>query len=79
VSGSTAGRRRRARPAATRAAAIDDFGDTVRVPADAPRRVVSLNPTTTELLFAIGAGERLVGRTHWDVYPDSARRVPGSR
>jgi ABC-type Fe3+-hydroxamate transport system substrate-binding protein len=63
-------------PAATRAAAIDDFGDTVRVPADAPRRVVSLNPTTTELLFAIGAGKRLVGRTHWDVYPDSARRVP---
>ena len=31
---------------------------------EAPRRIVSLNPTTTELLFAIGAGGRLVGRTH---------------
>jgi ABC-type Fe3+-hydroxamate transport system substrate-binding protein len=53
----------------------DDFGDTVRVGAP-PQRIVSLNPTTTELAFALGAGRRLVGRTHWDVYPDSARLVP---
>jgi ABC-type Fe3+-hydroxamate transport system substrate-binding protein len=60
------------------AGGVDDFGDTVRLPAAgrAPRRVVSLNPTTTELLFALGAGGRLVGRTRWDVYPDSARLVP---
>jgi iron complex transport system substrate-binding protein len=40
-------------PAARRA--TDDFGDTLLV-RDAPRRIVSLNPSTTELLFAIGAG-----------------------
>ena len=56
-------------------AIVDDFGDTVRVGAR-PQRIVSLNPATTELLFAIGAGARLVGRTHWDTYPDSARLVP---
>jgi ABC-type Fe3+-hydroxamate transport system substrate-binding protein len=28
------------------------------------------------LLFALGVGPRLVGRTHWDLYPDSARAVP---
>jgi ABC-type Fe3+-hydroxamate transport system substrate-binding protein len=55
---------------------VDDFGDTVRAPGRAPARVVSLNPTTTEILFALGAGPRLAGRTHWDVYPDSARLVP---
>lgn len=57
------------------AQAVDDFGDTLppRVPA---RRIVSLVPTTTELLFALGLGARLVGRTHWDAYPDSARLVP---
>lgn len=41
-----------------------------------PTRVVSLNPTTTEIVFAIGAGNRLVGRSHWDSWPDSARFVP---
>ena len=52
----------------------DDFGQTV-VPGNA-RRIVSLNPATTEMLFAIGAGSRLIGRTTWDSYPDSARQVP---
>lgn len=39
-------------------------------------RIVSLNPTTTEILFALGAGSRLVGRTQYDAWPDSARFVP---
>jgi ABC-type Fe3+-hydroxamate transport system substrate-binding protein len=51
----------------------DDFGDTVR--ATPAHRIVSLNPVTTELLFALGAGSRVVGRTHWDLYPDAARAV----
>ena len=63
---------------------VDDFGDTI-VLADTspPRRIVSLNPTTTEILFALGAGSRLVGRTTYDNWPDSARMVadlgPGIR
>lgn len=56
-------------------ALVDDFGDTIRA-GNAPQRIVSLNPTTTELLFAIGAGPRVVGRTHWDQWPDSAKLVP---
>ena len=40
------------------------------------RRVVSLTPAVTELLFALGAGERLVGRTTWCDYPPAARAVP---
>ncbi len=38
-------------------------------------RIVSLNPTTTELLFALGARARLVGRSRWDVFPPAARRI----
>jgi ABC-type Fe3+-hydroxamate transport system substrate-binding protein len=53
----------------------DDFGDPVVVKST-PRRVVSLNPATTDLIFALGAGGRLVGRTHWDVYPAAAIAVP---
>jgi ABC-type Fe3+-hydroxamate transport system substrate-binding protein len=55
---------------------VDEFGDTLRVPAQPPQRVVSLNPTTTEIVFAIGAGRRLVGRSQWDSWPDSAKSVP---
>lgn len=56
---------------------IDDFGDTIRAGTVAsPARIASLNPATTELLFALGAGPRLVARTTWDVWPEAARRVP---
>jgi ABC-type Fe3+-hydroxamate transport system substrate-binding protein len=54
---------------------IDDFGDTVAAGTQ-PQRIVSLSPATTELVFALGAGSRLVGRSHWDTFPDSARLVP---
>ena len=54
---------------------VDDFGDTLRLAAPATR-VVSLNPNTTELVFALGYGDRLVGRTSWDLYPAAARAVP---
>ena len=53
----------------------DDFGDTI-VAGPVPKRVVSLNPTTTEIVFALGGGARLVGRTHWDLYPAEAQSVP---
>ena len=53
----------------------DDFGDTLRLTTP-PRRIISLNPATTELFFALGAGGRLVGRTHFDLYPAAAQAVP---
>lgn len=53
----------------------DDFGDTIAAGTVA-KRVVSLNPTTTEIVFALGSGDRLVGRTHWDLYPAEAQSVP---
>jgi iron complex transport system substrate-binding protein len=62
------------RVAAERAGGHDDYGHAL-VFGQAPRRLVSLNPTTTEILFAIGAGDRLVGRSQYDVFPDSARLV----
>jgi iron complex transport system substrate-binding protein len=62
-------------PAVARLPLADDAGDTVRVTMPA-RRIVSLVPATTELLFAIGAGPQLVGRTAWCDYPAEAGRVP---
>lgn len=62
-------------PPARAGAERDDFGTAIAVEAPA-RRIVSLNPTTTELLFAIGAGSHLVGRSQYDIFPDSAKLVP---
>jgi len=39
------------------------------------RRVVSLVPATTELLFAIGAGGAVAGRTKWCDYPPASAAV----
>ena len=61
-------------PAPATQAHRDDFGH--EVARGEAQRIVSLNPATTEMLFAIGAGGRVVGRTTWDSYPDAALRVP---
>jgi ABC-type Fe3+-hydroxamate transport system substrate-binding protein len=37
-----------------------------------PRRIVSLVPSLTEALFALGLGERVVGVTDWCVHPADA-------
>jgi iron complex transport system substrate-binding protein len=55
--------------------ALDDAGDPLPAPATRSR-IVSLIPATTEILFALGAGDRLVGRTHWDGWPPAVAQVP---
>jgi len=54
---------------------VDDAGDTVRLASPA-RRVVSLIPASTELLFALGADSAVVGRTSYCDYPAEAKAVP---
>jgi ABC-type Fe3+-hydroxamate transport system substrate-binding protein len=54
---------------------VDDAGDTLRLAAPV-RRIVSLNPSTTELLFALGAGDRVAGRTDACDYPEAAGSIP---
>lgn len=41
-----------------------------------PRRIVSLVPSDTYTLFALGAGDRVVGRTRWCELPAAAHAVP---
>ena len=52
----------------------DDRGAVVRLAAPA-KRIVALAPSLTELTYAAGAGERLVGVARFSDYPAAARRV----
>ena len=51
---------------------VDDMGRQVVVGA-VPQRVVSLAPSLTEVLFAVGAGDQVVGVTEWCDYPEEAK------
>lgn len=53
----------------------DDRGQTIELARPA-RRIVSLAPFITELVYAAGAGERLVAVTAYSDYPPAARRLP---
>jgi len=41
-----------------------------------PQRIVTLAPSATEMIFAVGAGDRLVGRDELSDYPPEAKNVP---
>ena len=41
-----------------------------------PQRIISLSPGVTEILFAIGAGEQVVGVTDFCVFPEKAKTLP---
>ncbi|HEY3426201.1 MAG TPA: cobalamin-binding protein [Negativicutes bacterium] len=41
-----------------------------------PQRIVSMSPGNTEILFALGAGDRVVGVTSFCDYPEQAKAKP---
>jgi len=52
----------------------DDFGNTFET-TEYPQAIVSISPSTTEILFAIGAGGQMVGRDEQSIYPEEALAV----
>ncbi|MFV2061879.1 MAG: ABC transporter substrate-binding protein [Chloroflexota bacterium] len=50
---------------------VDDEGTEVVIEA-LPERIISLSPANTEIVFGLGAGDRLVGGTDFDDYPAEA-------
>jgi iron complex transport system substrate-binding protein len=62
-------------PAAAAVTVRDMLGREVRLPAP-PRRIVSLVPSATETLFALGAEDRLAGVTDFCDHPPAARDKP---
>lgn len=54
---------------------VDDAGQTVTLDQPA-RRVISLAPHVTEMLYAAGGGSRIVGTVSYSDYPPQARDIP---
>ena len=52
----------------------DSLGNSVTIE-KRPQRIISLSPSNTETLFALGAGDRMVGRTDYCSYPEEAAQV----
>lgn len=61
--------------AASEVSVEDDDGHEIRLEQPA-ERIVSLAPHITEMVFAVGAGDRLVGATQYSDYPPEAELVP---
>ena len=53
----------------------DQLGRTLEVP-DTPRRIVSLAPSITEMVFFLGGEDRLVGVSRQSDYPEGAKALP---
>ncbi|MDP1779052.1 MAG: ABC transporter substrate-binding protein, partial [Anaerolineales bacterium] len=61
-------------PASAAITLTDGLGRSV-VMNEAAQRVLSLAPSNTEILFAIGAGSQVVGRDNFSDYPEAAKAV----
>lgn len=52
----------------------DNAGNSVTIDKE-PQKIVSLSPATTEILFALDQGDKVVGRTKYCDYPEAALAV----
>jgi iron complex transport system substrate-binding protein len=53
---------------------IDGVGRTVSIPRE-PERIVCLTPSSTEIVFAVGAGSKVVGVSEDTMYPVEAQEI----
>lgn len=53
---------------------VDDRGVEVKFD-KVPEKVISLQPSNTEILFELGVGDKIIGVTEYDLYPEEAKKI----
>ncbi len=53
----------------------DDVGNVITLASPA-KRIISLSPHVTEMIFAAGAGEQIIGTVKYSDYPEAAKAIP---
>jgi iron complex transport system substrate-binding protein len=53
---------------------VDGSGEEIALDGPA-KKIISISPSTTEILFAVGAGDRVIGRDSNSLYPEEAQAV----
>jgi iron complex transport system substrate-binding protein len=53
----------------------DDLGRTVTIPAE-PKRIVALLPSHSEMIYALSAGPKMIGRDDYSDYPPEVLKLP---
>jgi iron complex transport system substrate-binding protein len=53
---------------------VDDRGKEITFE-KTPETIISLQPSNTEILFSLGAGEKIIGATDYDTYPEAANDI----
>ena len=54
---------------------VTDYLGTEMEFTEAPQRIASLSPSCTEILFALGLGDQVVGVSNWCTYPKAAQSI----
>ncbi len=63
-------------PSPTPTVALDDFGTPISFPSTAPQRIISLLPSTSEILGALHLQSRVVGVDYFTTYPPDMTSLP---
>jgi iron complex transport system substrate-binding protein len=53
----------------------DSVGREVTIP-HRPQRIVTLDPSLTEIVFALGQGNLIIGNTDFCIYPEASKHIP---
>lgn len=53
---------------------VDDYGRNIAI-TNNPERIISISPSTTEILFKVGVGDKIVGVDEYSNYPEEANNI----